>query len=62
MGVLPKAVRYGEVPKESLTEVCKLDNAKGTIVSHERGNEEASFEMMVLRVAFVRSTRPEDCG
>jgi len=58
MGVLPKAARYGEVPKVSLTEVRKLHNAKGAIVSHERGNEEASFEMMVLREAFVRSTRP----
>jgi len=60
MGVLPKATRQEYVPNFSLTEVRKLHTAKGTIVSHERGNEEASFEMMVLKVAFVRSTKPDD--
>ena len=60
MGVLPKAARYGEVPNALFTEVRKLHKAKGTIVSHERGNEEASFEMMVFRVAFERLKRPED--
>lgn len=58
MGVLPNAARYGEIPRVSLTAVRILHNANGMIDSHERGNEVASFEIIVLRVAFVRSTRP----